>query len=168
MALAFDLPIRGMQAIIVESQRAAAPLLRQQQALAAQTLGAEEDVLLIDESGMPKQRLHSAAVARQCDTLGKVTSCQVGVFLVYTTRKGYTIIDGQLFVPECWFEADHQTLRAEVEMPPELTFQTKPQLAVQLLQTIHEWGVLRARWVATDAFYGNSPAFRDVVAAMGY
>ena len=53
-------------------------------------------------------------------------------------------------------------------MPPDLTFQTKPQLAIQLLKAIHERGVLKARWVVSDALYGDSPAFRDRVAALDY
>src|SRR5258706_16471770 len=84
---------------------------------------------------MPKQGLHSAAVAHQyCGALGKVTSCQMGVFVGYASTKGYTLVDGRLFVPECWFAASHQTLRAEVGMPADLTFQTKPQLPAHLLQ----------------------------------
>lgn len=169
IALAFDLSIRGMQAFIGESPWAVAPLLEQQQALVAQTLAAAEDVLLVDESGIPKQGVHSVAVAHQyCGALGKVASCQVGVFIGYASSIGYTIVDGQLFVPECWFADDHQALRAEVGMPAQLTFQTKPQLAIQLLQAIHERDVLKARWVAADALYGDSPAFRDEVAEMGY
>jgi SRSO17 transposase len=169
MALALGLSIRGMQAFIGESPWAYRPLIEQHQALLAQTLAAEDAVLLVDESGMPKQGLHSAGVARQyCGALGKVTSCQMGVFIGYASTKGYTLVDGRLFVPECWFADSHQALRAEVGMPSDLTFQTKPQLAVQLLQTLTDRGVLRARWVATDALYGDSPAFRDAVAEMGY
>jgi SRSO17 transposase len=112
----------------------------------AQTLGDEDGVLLVDESGMPKQGLHSVGVARQyCGALGKVTSCQMGVFIGYATTKGCILVDGRLFVPECWFDDDHGTLRAEVGMPAELTFQTKPQLAVQLLEAIVKRGVLQAR-----------------------
>jgi SRSO17 transposase len=135
MALALGVPIRGMQAFIGESPWAYAPLLVQHQALLAQTLATEDAVLLVDESGMPKQGLHSAGVVRHsCGALGKVASCQMGVFVGYASTKGYTIVDGRLFVPECWFADSHQTLRAEVGMPADLTFQTKPQLAVQLLE----------------------------------
>jgi len=168
MALALGVPIRGMQAFIGESPWAYRPLIEQHQTLLAQTLATEDGVLLVDESGMPKQGLHSAAVARQyCGALGKVTSCQMGVFIGYASTKGYTLVDGRLFVPERWFADSHQALRTEVGMPTELTFQTKPQLAVQLLRAITERGVLKARWVAADALYGDSPAFRDALAEMG-
>jgi SRSO17 transposase len=65
MALAHDFPIRSMQAFIGESPWSSAPLLHQHQQVVAQTLGEDDAVLLVDESGMPKQGQHSAAVAHQ-------------------------------------------------------------------------------------------------------
>ncbi len=168
MALAFGCSIRGMQAFVGESPWACAPLLVQHERLVAQTLADQEDVFLVDESGMPKQGQHSAGVARQyCGALGKVCSCQMGVFIGYASVKGYTLINGQLFVPENWFSEQMAALRDEVGLPNELTFQTKPQIAVALLQAIVARDQLHPRWLAADALYGNAPAFRDSVAALG-
>lgn len=168
MALAFGFSIRGMQAFVGESPWACAPLLVQHEQLVAQTLADQEDVFLVDESGMPKQGQHSAGVARQyCGALGKVCSCQMGVFIGYASVKGYTLINGQLFVPEDWFSDPMAALRDEVGLPSTLTFQTKPQIAVALLQGIVARDQLHPRWLAADALYGNSPAFRDSVAALG-
>jgi len=165
MALAHGFPIRSMQAFIAESPWRTAPLVHQHQQLVAQTLGDDDGVLLVDESGMPKQGVHSAAVAPQyCGALGKLATCQVGVFVGYASQKGYTLLDGQLFVPECWFDAAHAALRQDVGMPAELTFLTKPQLAVQVVRAIVERATLPVRWVAADALYGDSPAFRDAIA----
>jgi len=58
-------------------------------------------------------------------------------------------------------------MRQEVGLPTDLTFRTKPQIAVDLLQAIAARGILLGRWVAADALYGNSVAFRDAVAALG-
>jgi len=168
MALAHGFPIRSLQAFIGDSPWQTAPVVQQHQQLVAQTLGEDDAVLLVDESGMPKQGRHSVGVAPQyCGALGKVTNCQVGVYVGYASRKGYTLLSGQLFVPECWFADDHATLRDEVGLPAELTFKTKPELAVGLIGAIVERKVLSARWVAADALYGDSPAFRDAVAALG-
>jgi SRSO17 transposase len=168
MALAHGFPIRSMQAFIGQSRWASAPIQHQHQQLVAQTLGEDDGVLLVDESGMPKQGQHSAGVAPQyCGALGKVANCQVGVYIGYASRKGYTLVDGQLFVPECWFADEYAALRDEVGLPPDLTFQTKPQLAVHLIGGIVDRKQLPARWLAADALYGDSPAFRDDVAAMG-
>ncbi|MDQ2999490.1 MAG: IS701 family transposase [Chloroflexota bacterium] len=168
MALAHGFPIRSMQAFIGESTWRTAPLVQRHQQLVAQTLGEDDAVILVDESGMPKQGQHSAAVAPQyCGALGKLANCQVGVFLGYASRTGYTLLDGQLFVPEGWFADDHAGLREEVGIPTDLTFKTKPELAVALVQALMQRKVVRARWLAADALYGDSPAFRDAIAALG-
>jgi SRSO17 transposase len=74
----------------------------------ATTIGEPDGVLLVDESGVVKQGRDSVGVAPQyCGSVGKVANCQVGVYLGYASRKGYTLLDGQLFVPEAWFDADH-------------------------------------------------------------
>ena len=156
LALAHGFPIRSMQAFIGESSWRTAPLLQRHQQLVAHTLGEDDAVILVDESGLPKQGQHSAAVAPQyCGALGKVANCQVGVFLGYASRQGYTLLDGQLFVPEGWFAEDQATLREEVGMPAELSFKTKPELAVELVQALMQRKVIRARWLAADALYGD-------------
>ena len=134
----------------------------------AQTVGEEDAVILVDESGMPKQGQHSAAVAHQyCGALGKLANCQVGVYLGYASRKGYTLLSGQLFVPEGWLADDHATMRDQVGIPADLTFKTKPELAVDLVRDLLTRKVVPARWLAADALYGDSPAFRDAIAELG-
>ena len=168
MAWAQGFPIRSMQAFIGQSPWRTAPLVQRHQQLVAQSLGEEDAVILVDESGMPKQGQHSAAVAPQyCGALGKLANCQVGVYLAYASRTGYTLLDGQLFVPERWFADDHAAVRDEVGMPSELTFKTKPELAVDLVQALLKRKVVPARWLAADALYGDSPAFRDAIADLG-
>ena len=168
IALAHGFPIRAMQAFIADSPWSPLPLRDQHHRLVAQTLADDDAVLLIDESGFPKQGQQSVGVARQyCGALGKICSCQVGVFLGYASRKGYTLLDGQLFVPEHWFSDAMAPLRQEVGLPPELTFQTKPAIAGALLQSSIARGSLSARGVAADALYGHAPAFRDAVAELG-
>jgi SRSO17 transposase len=169
IALALGVSVRGLQAFIAESSWSSLPVLAQHERLVAHSLGDTDDgVFLIDESGMPKQGHHSAGVAHQyCGALGKVCSCQVGVFVGYASRTGYTLVGGQLFVPQDWFGEPMAALCQEVGLPTELSFRTKPQIAVDLLQAIAARGSLLGRWVAADALYGNSPAFRDAIAALG-
>lgn len=168
MAIAHGFPIRSLQAFIGESPWRTAPLVHRHQLLVAQTLGEDDAVILVDESGMPKQGVHSAAVAPQyCGALGKVANCQIGVYLGYASRKGYTLLDGQLFVPEWWFADEQAELRDDVGMPADLTFKTKPELAVEQVRKLIERKVVPARLMAADALYGDSPAFRDAVADVG-
>ena len=48
----------------------------------------------------------------------------------------------------------------------DLTFQTKPQIALELLTLAAARKTLPFRWVAADSLYGDSTAFRDGVAAL--
>src|SRR5205085_1579366 len=148
MALALGVSVRQMQAFLAESTWSTLPVLAQHERLVARSLAdADDGVFLIDESGMPKQGQHSAAVAHQyCGALGKVCSAQVGVFVGYASRKGYTLVAGQLFVPQEWFGEQMAELRQEVGLPTDLTFRTKPQIAVNLLQAIAARGSLLGRW----------------------
>jgi SRSO17 transposase len=168
IALALGVSVRQMQAFLTESTWSITPVLAQHERLIAHSLGdTDAGVFLIDESGMPKQGQHSAGVAHQyCGALGKVCSAQAGVFVGYASHTGYTLVGGQLFVPQDWFGEQMAALRQEVGLPKALTFRTKPQLAVELLQAIAKRGHLLGRWVAADALYGNAPAFRDAVVAL--
>ena len=78
---------------------------------------------MLDESGFVKRGDKSAGVGR----LGKVENCQVGVFLGYVAPLGYALLDRELYLPQDWCEDNER--RAEVGIPAEVTFQTKPQLA---------------------------------------
>ena len=90
---------------------------------------------LIDESGVVKQGDDSVGVAAQyCGSVGKVANSQVGVYLGYASRKGYSLIEGQLFMPEAWFDDDHAAKRKACGVPEDLAFQTKPEIGLELLQ----------------------------------
>jgi SRSO17 transposase len=77
----------------------------------------------------------------------------VGVSLGYASRKGYTLLDGQLFVPEAWFDDAQAAKRDQTGMPAELAFLTKPQIALLLLERALARGGLGARWLAADGLW---------------
>ena len=63
-------------------------------------LGDPHAVLVIDETSFRKRGKKSAGVARQhCGTTGHLENCQVGVFLAYTSAKGHTLLDRELYLP---------------------------------------------------------------------
>jgi len=167
MALHLGVPIRPLQYFIGQSTWSIEPIIAQHQLLVGSTLAEEDGVFLVDECGVVKQGHASVGVAPQyCGSVGKVANAQVGVYLGYASRKGYTLLDGQLFIPELWFGLSHADKRQATEMPPTLSFQTKPDIALELLRQAVARGSVSARWLAADALYGNSPAFRDGVAAL--
>jgi SRSO17 transposase len=134
--------------------------------LVAETLGDPDGILMFDETGFVKKGQDSVGVARQyCGTLGKVENGQVGVFAGYASRHGYALVDKRLFLPEAWLTEAYATRRAKCEVPTEVTFQSKPQLAATMLQAIRRAGLLPFKYVVADCLYGNSPAFLDAVDA---
>jgi SRSO17 transposase len=123
-------------------------------------------VLAVDESGFPKRGRHSAGVAPQyCGVRGTVENCQVGVFLSYVTEQGHALIDRQLYVPEEWC-ADLPRRRA-AHIPDSLTFQTKPELAKQMVHRARQAG-LSIQWVVADTVYGHSSDLRSWLQEQGY
>jgi SRSO17 transposase len=98
--------------------------------------------------------------------VGKIANGQVGVYLGYASRKGYSLLDGQLFVPDEWFDETHSERWSACGVPEELVFQTKPEIGLELLKKAVKRGGLPFQWVAADELYGDAPAFRDGVAAL--
>jgi len=132
--------------------------------LVAEEMGEPDGVLMFDETGFVKKGTDSVGVARQyCGTLGKVENCQVGVFAGYASRKGYALVDKRLFLPEAWFTEAYAPRRTKCNVPTELTFRSKPQLAAAMLQAIAHEGLLPFKYVVADCLYGNSPAFWDAI-----
>ena len=126
-------------------------------------LGDEEGVLVVDETGFLKKGAKSCGVARQYSgTAGRVENCQVGVFLGYASPKGRAGIDRALYLPREW--ADDAERREEAGVPEEITFQTKPQLALEMLERAFEADV-PSRWVVGDAVYGSDGKLRRALEA---
>jgi len=129
-------------------------------------LGQESAILVIDESGFPKRGNKSAGVGRQyCGSTRQVENCQVGVFLAYVTPRGHTLIDRELYLPLDWCE-DRDRCRA-AHIPEAVRFQTKPELALQMLKRINEAGYCIA-WVVADTVYGGNLDLRTWLEAHGY
>lgn len=168
MALELGVKVRSLQHFIGQSPWPSEPVLALHQQLVGETLGEADGVVLIDESGVVKQGDDSVGVAAQyCGAVGKVANSQVGVYLGYASRQGYSLLEGQLFVPDEWFDEEHRSQRTACGVPETLTYQSKPQIALALLARVLQRGNLACLWVAADALYGDSPAFRDGVAALG-
>jgi SRSO17 transposase len=125
---------------------------------AAETLGREQSVLVIDETGFVKKGNKSAGVKRQYSgTAGRIENCQIGVFLVYTTPQGHTLIDRELYLPQEW--CSDEPRRAEAGIPAEVAFQTKGSLARQMLERTLSSG-LTVEWVTGDSVYGSDRRLR--------
>ena len=168
MALGLGKNVRSLQYFVGQSQWETEPVIATHQGLIGKTLGEENGVALIDELSTIKQGIESVGVAAQyCGSVGKIANGQVGVYLGYASQKGYSLIEGQLFMPEQWFEKERAVQRQACRVPEGLVFKTKPEIGLELLKNAFQRANLPFFWVAADALYGDSPAFRDGVAATG-
>ena len=119
---------------------------------ALETLAEGDAVLVIDETGFLKQGTASCGVGRQyTGSAGKITNCQVGVFAAYVSTRGHAFIDRHLYLPKAW--ADSPERRAAAHVPEDVTFATKPRLAVAMIERAIGAGVPFS-WVAADSVYG--------------
>ncbi|MGH3859068.1 IS701 family transposase [Actinokineospora sp.] len=127
-------------------------------AYAVEHLGERDGVLVVDETGFLKKGTRSAGVQRQYSgTAGRIENCQLGVFLAYTTGKGRTLIDRDLYLPKSW-TGDRDRCR-EAAVPEEVEFATKTVLAQNMLGRALDAGV-PAAWVTADEAYGKDHKFR--------
>jgi len=117
-----------------------------------ETLGSPDAVLVIDETGFLKQGRASCGVGRQyTGSAGKITNCQIGVFAAYVSDQGHAFIDRQLYLPKAWTQDEDRRRAAHV--PEAITFATKPQLALAMIERAILAEVPFA-WVAADSIYG--------------
>ena len=120
---------------------------------------------MIDDTGIPKKGTHSVGVARQyCGQLGKQDNCQVAVTLSLASDHASLPIAHRLYLPQPW--ADDPARRAAAGVPNDITFQTKPQIALAQIKAAIAAGVPKAP-VLADAGYGIDTAFRDGITELG-
>ena len=135
------------------------------QGFVVERFGDEAGIGVVDETGFLKKGSKSVGVKRQyTGTAGKVENCQVGVFLAYRAAGGRAFLDRRLYLPQEWCSDEGRRLEAQV--PDEVTFKTKPELAVEMLEHAWEQGVPMT-WVTGDEVYGDAPHVRDAISRVG-
>ena len=160
--------IQALQQLIGQGQWEDEKILHRHWQLVDESLGEADGAIIFDGSDFVKQGKHSVGVARQwCGHLGKVENCQAGVFAAYASRAGYTLLDRRLYLPKEWFQPDHQELWKQCGIPEDTPFQTKPALALEMLEAIVGAGTLKFQWVTCDEAYGADPKFLDGVTRLG-
>lgn len=113
---------------------------------------------VVDDTGFPKKGSHSVGVIRQyCGQLGKQENCRIAVSLSVATWSASLPIAYQLYLPESW--AEDKQRRRETGVPEEISFRTKPQIALAQIRQAVE-GDVRRGVVLADAAYGNDGRFR--------
>ena len=121
-------------------------------------IGEKDGKLVIDDTGFLKKGKRSCGVKRQYSgTAGKIENCQIGVFLTYTSSKGHTPIDRRLYIPQDWFDDKERCKKAGI--PDTVKFQTKPEMALEMIKQATAAGV-SYQWVTGDCAYGDYRTIR--------
>ena len=127
----------------------------------AERVAGELDVeaWVLDDTGFPKDGKDSPGVKRQYSgTLGKTGNCQIGVSVHAVGARGTVPLGWALYLPEDWCSDEQRRRKAKI--PDEVTFKTKPELGVELVERAAGWDVPQAP-VLGDHAYGENTWLRD-------
>jgi SRSO17 transposase len=120
---------------------------------------------VVDDTGMPKKGSHSVGVSHQyCGVLGKSANCQVAVTVSLVNAVASVPGGFRLYLPKEW--AEDKARSRTVGVPPEISFQTKGEIALAQVDALLADDLPRAPVVA-DAGYGASTAWREALVARG-
>lgn len=120
---------------------------------------------VVDETGWLKQGSDSVGVSHQyCGAVGKQAQCQVAVELVVSDGEVVAPVGARLYLPESWTKDSSRREKAGV--PRSATFQTKPQIAGDLIDEALADG-LTAAPILGDAVYGNASELRGRIRRLG-
>ena len=148
----------GVQRLLNAAHWSADAVRDDLRAYVVQRLGDRQAVLVIDETGFLKKGTHSVGVKRQYSgTAGRIENCQVAVFLCYASPNAAAFIDRALYLPKEW--AQNPLRREQAGVPQSVTFQTKPTLAMAMLERALDAGV-PCHWVTADSVYGSDRTLR--------
>jgi SRSO17 transposase len=162
----------AMQEFLTRSPWEAGQVMRQIQATFAEEFvpatsqWALGTVGVLDETSIEKSGPESCGAAPQyCGRLAKTTNCQVGVYLLGVAPSGAALLDCQLYLPKPW--ATDRTRRKKTRVPRSVRFQTKTQIALDLVERTCATGQVRFDWLVADAFYGHDGAFLSALDKLG-
>jgi len=105
--------------------------------LLSESVSCPSGMINTDSSEFLKKGKESVGVLRQyCGEAGKTDNCQSGVFVGYSSKKGYGLLTSQLYMLKTWFSKEYDERRQFNLVPADLEFQTKPQIALALINKI--------------------------------
>jgi SRSO17 transposase len=155
--LAADVDYQSLQQFLADSPWDPALVVR----AVAERVVPEIDVQawVLDDTGFPKDGKDSPGVKRQYSgTLGKTGNCQIGVSVHAVGGNGTVPLGWALYLPEEW--CDDPERRRKAKIPEEIEFQTKPELAVELVERAAGWEI-RTAPILGDCAYGKNTALRE-------
>jgi len=159
--------VRNLQMFFKQGKISQEQMIKRHQQNAASLLVESGGMITIDGSDFPKKGKGSVGVARQhCGILGKTDNCQAGVFIGYSGSRGYTLLDRRLYMPQKWFDDDYRARWNSCEVPNDLTFKTKNELATEMVLGLS--GDISYRWIGCDSAFGADRSFLSSLPADAY
>jgi SRSO17 transposase len=132
------------------------------QIMLSKTISDPAGMITTDSSEFVKKGQESVGISRQyCGAMGKVENCQSGVFVGYSSNKGYGLLSARLYMPKPWFSPEYEKRREDNLVPKELSFETKPQIALELIKKITGSKLFDAKWIGCDATFGSDIHFLE-------
>jgi SRSO17 transposase len=126
----------------------------------------EHSVGILDETSFVKKGDKTACVQRQhCGAVGKTENCVVSVHLGYATPDFYTLLDGELFLPEHTWHEDRGRCQA-AGIPDNVVYRAKWQIGLGQIGRARANGV-RFSWMTFDEGYGGKPPFLRALDELG-
>ncbi len=120
---------------------------------------------IIDDTSFPKKGKHSVGVHHQyCGQLGKQANCQVTVSLSIANHACSLPVAYRLYLPQEWTK--DRARRNKVDVPKDIKFKTKPQIALDQIRWAREAG-LPCGVALMDAAYGNASELRAGMTELG-
>ncbi|HZK26068.1 MAG TPA: IS701 family transposase [Thermoclostridium sp.] len=154
--------VRPMQIFFKDSPMDDEKMLKIYQERLASMIADPNGMINTDGSDFPKKGKKSVGVQRQyCGSHGKTENCQAGVFVGYSSGKGYGLVDLSLFLPEKWCSDEYKDLRKECKVPEDIEFKSKIEIALELIGDAFDSGKFPAKWIGCDSFFGRSKEFLD-------
>ena len=130
-------------------------------------LGADDGVLVFDETGDIKQGNHTVGVARQyTGVTGQVENCQVSVHAGYVSSRGQALIDTELYLPDAYAHDSERCAEAGVPAERAGVVITKGDLAAVMFGRAVAAG-MPFSYVAGDEVYGRSTNLRSAIETTG-
>jgi len=156
--------VRSVQKFMKNYQWDHLAMQRTHQGMLAPLIGSPKGMITVDPSEFPKKGKESVGVARQyCGAVGKVDNCQSGVFVGYSSDKGYGLLGCRLFMPESWFTKEQEQRRKANLVPEDLSFETKKQIALKLINEVVATGLFPAKWIGADVAFGSDIEFLNAL-----
>ena len=145
IALAADVPPRTLQRFLESIEWDEERLRDKSQQIVARDHADPDAIGVVEETGHPKKGIHTAGVKRQwCGNTGKVDNCVVSVHTGYVVGDFQCLLDSDVYLPEDW--ANDVPRRRAAYIPDDVTFRTKPEIALDQIRRCLDNGIRMAAW----------------------